>query len=424
MEITLLVGSLILLLVLGLPLPVCLAGSSIVTLFVLDIPLSVFPQRFIAGINSFTFMAIPFFLLVGQVMNMSGITERIIRFSNAAVGFLPGGLAQVNILSSMFFGGISGSATADTASIGSIMIPAMKKEGYDADFSVAVTATSATCGPIIPPSITLILYGIIAQVSITDLFIGGYVPGLMLGFGLAIVTYVVSVRRGYPVYGRPRLGGLVQGFLSAAWALFLPFIIIGGLLGGVFTVTEAAAVAVIYALFVGFFIYRDLSLRALPAILWETSVRVGSLMTVAAGALVFAWVLTVLEVPQTMAGWIFELTRNPWVILLMFNILFLAVGMVMEAKAAMLILLPVILPVLPEVGIDLVHFGVVVVFNLLIGLVTPPVGLCLNLAAKIGEVPLNRAAVAALPFIGVQLVVLGLITYFPSLILWLPGLMR
>lgn len=423
MEIAILVFSLLFMLLIGLPLPVCLGGSSVLALMALGMPLSVFPQRFIAGINSFTFMAIPFFLLVGHVMNSSGITDRIIRFSNAAVGFLPGGLAQVNILSSMFFGGISGSATADTASVGSIMIPAMKKEGYDADFTVALTAVSSTCGPIIPPSITLILYGIIAQVSITNLFLAGYVPGIMLGIGLAIVTHIIAKRRNYPVYGRSSLRFLGQSFLSAIWALALPLIIIGGLLGGIFTVTEAAAVAVIYALIVGLFIYRDLRVTALPAILWETGIRVGSLMTVAAGALVFAWVLTILEVPQTLAGWIFEITRNPWVILLLLNIVFLAVGMVMEAKAAMLILLPVILPVLPEVGIDLTHFGIVIVFNLLVGLVTPPVGLCLNLAAKIGDVSLNRAARAAMPFIGVQLVVLLIITYFPALVLWLPGML-
>ncbi|MBL4916743.1 TRAP transporter large permease [Szabonella alba] len=424
MEIAVLVLSLVFMLLIGLPLPVCLAGSSVLTLLALGMPLSVFPQRFIAGINSFTFMAIPFFLLVGHVMNFSGITERIIRFSNAAVGFLPGGLAQVNILSSMFFGGISGSATADTASVGSIMIPAMKKEGYDADFTVALTAVSSTCGPIIPPSITLILYGIIAQVSITNLFLAGYVPGVMLCIGLAIVTHIIAKRRNYPVYGRSSLTFLTQSFISAIWALVLPLLIIGGLLGGIFTVTEAAAVAVIYALIVGLFIYRDLRVTALPAILWETGVRVGSLMTVAAGALVFAWVLTILEVPQALAAWIFEFTRNPWAILMMLNIVFLMVGMVMEAKAAMLILLPVILPVLPEVGIDLTHFGIVVVFNLLVGLVTPPVGLCLNLAAKIGDVSLNRAAWAALPFIGVQIVVLMLITYIPGLVLWLPGLLN
>lgn len=423
MELTVLVVALLGMLAIGLPLPLCLGGASLATLLVMgDMPLSVVPQRFVAGINSFAFMAIPFFLLVGEIMNASGITRRIIALSNALVGPLPGGLAQVNVVSSMFFGGISGSATADTASIGSILIPAMKREGYDADFTVALTACSSTCGPIIPPSITLIIYGVIAEVSITQLFLGGYVPGLMLGGGLLIMSYVISKRRGYPVYARASLRQLWESFIGAAWAAFLPLLIIGGLLGGLFTVTEAAAVAVIYALFVGMVIYQDLSPRQLPRLLFVTAIRVGALMTVAAGALVFAWVLTILEVPQTVAQAIFAISQDKLVILLMLNLLFLFIGMFMEAKAALLILLPVILPVLPEVGIDPIHFGVVVVFNLLVGLVTPPVGLCLNLAAKIGDVPLNRAALASLPFIAVQLVVLLLITYVPGLVLWLPAL--
>lgn len=425
MELTILVATLVVTLVIGLPLPMCLVGASLAAMVAIgDLPLGMIPQRFVAGINSFAFMAIPFFLLVGQVMNESGITRRIIAFSNALVGPMPGGLAQVNVVSSMFFGGISGSATADTASIGSIMIPAMKREGYSGPFTVALTACSSTCGPIIPPSITLILYGIIAEVSITKLFLAGYVPGLMLGIGLLIMSYIISKRRNYPVYARPSLRELWRTALGASWAIVLPFLIIGGLLFGLFTVTEAAAVAAVYALFVGLFVYRDLKFTALPRILFETAIRVGALMTVAAGALVFAWVLTILEVPQMVAEWIFTFSTDKIVILLLLNLLFLTIGMFMEAKAAMLILLPVILPVLPEVGIDPIHFGVVVVFNLLVGLVTPPVGLCLNLAAKIGDVPLNQAAVAALPFIAVQLVVLLLITYIPGLVLWLPALIQ
>ncbi|WP_075222998.1 TRAP transporter large permease [Acuticoccus yangtzensis] len=424
MELTILVGTLVLTLLIGLPLPMCLAGASLAALLAIgDLPLGMIPQRFVAGINSFAFMAIPFFLLVGQIMNEAGITRRIVAFSNALVGPMPGGLAQVNVVSSMFFGGISGSATADTASVGSIMIPAMKKEGYSGPFTVALTACSSTCGPIIPPSITLILYGIIAEVSITQLFLGGYVPGIMLGLGFMVMTYIISKRRNYPTYARPSLSELARTAVSAAWAVILPFLIIGGLLFGLFTVTEAAAVAVVYALFIGLFVYRDLKVTALPRILFQTAIRVGALMTVAAGALVFAWVLTILEVPQQVAEWIFAFSSDPIVILLLLNVLFLVIGMFMEAKAAMLILLPVILPILPEVGIDPIHFGVVVVFNLLVGLVTPPVGLCLNLAAKIGDVPLNQAAVAALPFIAVQLIVLFLITYIPGLVLWLPGLL-
>ena len=413
-------------LAIGLPLPFGLGSAALAALLVMpdDISLTVIPQRFIGGIDSFAFMAIPFFLLVGEIMNAGGITRRIIDFSNALVGHWAGGLAHVNVVSSMFFGGISGSATADTASIGSILIPSMVEEKYDADFAVALTATSSTCGPIIPPSITLIIYGVVAQVSITKLFLAGYVPGILLGLGLLAASFIISKRRGYPIYERSSLRKILVAFRRAGFAVMLPFIIIGGLLGGIFTVTEAAGVAVVYALFVSMAIYRDLHWHELPRLLFVASIKVGTLMTVAASALVFAWVLTWLEVPQMIAGTIFSITRNPLLILLLLNVLFLFIGMFMEAKAALLILLPVILPVLPEVGIDPIHFGVVIVFNLLIGLVTPPVGLCLNLAAKIGKVSIDAAAVEALPFIGVQLVVLVLITYVPSLVLWLPGLIH
>ncbi len=422
MALTVLVLVLLFLLIVGLPLPYSLGAAALAGLLAMGdgIPLTVIPQRFVAGINNFAFMAIPFFLLVGDLMNASGITRRIIRLSNALVGHLPGGLAQVNVVSSMFFGGISGSATADTASIGSILIPAMKDEGYDPAFSAALTASSSTAGPIIPPSILLVLYGVIAGVSITDLFLAGYVPGIMLGLGLLTVSYVISKKRGYPVHSRASLKEVVIALKESAWAVFMPFLIIGGMLSGIFTVTEAAGVSVVYGLVVGLFIYGDLKLRDVPAVLASAMVKVGTLMTVAAAALIFAWVLTIMQVPQALAAAIFEITVNPLLILLMLNLLFLFVGMFMEAKAAMLILLPVILPLLPEVGIDPTHFGVVIVFNLLIGLVTPPVGLCLNLAAKIGGVRIDRAATASIPMLALMLLVLVIITYVPGVVLWLP----
>ena len=425
MALAVLVICLVAFLAIGFPLPFSLGSAALAGLLAMNegIPLEVIPQRFVAGIDSFAFMAIPFFLLVGELMNAAGITQRIIRFSNALVGHLPGGLAQVNVVSSMFFGGISGSATADTSSIGSIIIPSMIKEGYDADFSVALTATSSTCGPIIPPSILLVLYGVIANVSITKLFLAGYTPGLMLGISLMLVSYLISKRRGYPVYTRSNRRELWLAFKSASFAIFLPVLIIGGMLTGVFTVTEAAGVAVVYALFVGLFIYRDLKFTKIHVVLGRAMIKVGTLMTVAAAALIFAWVLTILQVPQSMTVAIFKITDNPLIILLLLNILFLFIGTFMEAKAAMLILLPVLLPIIPELGIDPIHFGVVIIFNLLIGLVTPPVGLCLNLAAKIGEVRMDKAAIAAVPLIGVMLVVLLLITYFPVLIMWLPNIM-
>ncbi|WP_306152507.1 TRAP transporter large permease [Roseovarius sp. MMSF_3281] len=422
MALTILVLVLFLLLIIGLPLPYSLGTAALAGLLAMGegIPLAVVPQRFVAGINNFSFMAIPFFLLLGDLMNAAGITRRIIRLSNALVGHMPGGLAQVNVVSSMFFGGISGSATADTASIGSILIPSMKKEGYEGSFSAALTAASSTAGPIIPPSILLVLYGVIAGVSITDLFLAGYVPGVMLGLGLLAVSYVISKRRGYPVHSRASFTEILVALKESAWAVFMPFLIIGGMLTGVFTVTEAAGVSVIYGLVVGIVIYGDLKIRDLPGVLAHAMIKIGTLMTVAAAALIFAWVLTIMQVPQAMAEAIFVVTENPLLILLMLNILFLAVGMFMEAKAAMLILLPVILPLLPQVGIDPVHFGVVIVFNLLIGLVTPPVGLCLNLAAKIAGVRIDKAAQASMPMLALMLLVLVVITYVPGVVLWLP----
>ncbi|MCY3985128.1 MAG: TRAP transporter large permease [Roseovarius sp.] len=424
MELWFLLGTLIATLVIGLPLPISLGIASISALLVMDIgiPMVIVPQRFVAGIDNFAFMAIPFFLLVGELMNTSGITTRIINLSNALVGHIAGGLAQVNVVSSMFFGGISGSSTADTASIGSILIPAMKKEGYDSDFSVALTATSSCCGPLIPPSIGLVLYGVIANVSITKLFLAGYVPGLMLGFGLLLTSYVISKKRGYPTHPRATLYEMWMAFSRSVWAAALPFLIIGGLLSGIFTVTEAACVAVVYTLFVGIVVYRELKLRDIINVFKSAMVKCGVMMSVAASALVFAWVLTVLEVPQQLTGAILSVSENKYVVLLLLNIFFLIIGTFMEPKASLLILMPVLLPVLPQFDIDLIHFGIIIIFNNLIGLITPPIGLVLNLAAKIGDVPMDRAAIAALPFLGTMLVILMIITYAPALILWLPSM--
>ncbi len=425
MALTLLIGVLVLTLCIGLPLPFCMGSAALVALFFLDlpIPLTIVPQRFISGIDSFSFMAIPFFLLVGELMNTSGITKRIIRMSNALVGHVAGGLAQVNVVSSMFFGGISGSSTADTASIGSIMIPAMKKEGYDASFSVALTATSSCCGPIIPPSIGLILYGVIANVSITKLFLAGYIPGLMLGLALMATSYHISKKRGYPKHPRANLAEIFAAFKESVFAAALPFLIIGGLLSGIFSVTEAAGVAVVYTLLVGLAIYRELAFVDVARVMEAAVVKVGTMMSIAACALIFAWVLTILEVPQTIAAGILAISDNKYIILLLLNLLFLFVGMFMEPKATLLILLPVLLPVLPPLGIDLIHFGIIIVFNSLIGLITPPIGIVLSLASKIGDVPMDKAAVASAPFLTAMVIVLIIITYVPAVVLFLPGLL-
>ncbi len=425
MELFLLGSVLFIGLVIGLPLPFTLLAASLAALLNIGfLPLTVMPQRLVAGIDSFAFMAIPFFVLIGLIMNAGGLTQRLIDLANAMIGFIRGGLALVNVLTSLFFGSISGSATADTAAIGSVMIPAMKREGYDGGFSVAVTACSSTLAPILPPSITLVLYGIIAQVSMVDLFLAAYVPGLMLGAGLLLVTYIIAKRRNYPIHERSSLHKVAVAIKRSAWAMALPVLLIGGILGGVFTVTEAAGVGVVYSLFVSLFIYRELKFRQLPELLYSASIRVGGLMSVAASALVYAWVLSYLQVPQAIASSLLGISENTLVLLLLLNVLFLSVGMFMEAKSAMLILLPVLIPILPEMGIDLIHFGVIVVFNLLIGLITPPVGLCLNLAAKLGNEPLSNAIVASLPFLGVMLIILMIITYVPATVMWLPGLFQ
>ena len=425
MALAVLLGVLIFTLIIGLPLPFSLGAAALAGLLAMDlgVPLTIVPQRFVSGIDSFAFMAIPFFLLVGELMNTSGITTRIINLSNALVGHVAGGLAQVNVVSSMFFGGISGSSTADTASIGSILIPSMVKEKYDPEFAVALTATSSCCGPIIPPSIGLVLYGVIANVSITKLFLAGYIPGLMLGGGLLLTSYIISKRRGYRTHPRASLAQIWVALKQSIWAAILPFLIIGGLLSGVFTVTEAAGVAVVYTLVVGLVIYRELRPRDLITVLQRAMVKVGTMMSVAASALIFAWVLTVMEVPQQLADAILSVSDNKYVILLLLNLFFLFIGTFMEPKASLLILMPVLLPVLPQLGIDLIHFGIVIIFNNVIGLITPPIGLVLNLAAKIGDVRIDKAAVAALPFLVTMLIVLVIITYVPGLVLWLPNML-
>lgn len=409
--------------IIGLPLPFTMGTSAMAALLVMDkIPLVIIPQRLVSGVNSFSLLAIPLFVLIGNLMSSTGITKRLVRFSNSLVGHITGGLALVNILASMFFAGVSGSATADTASIGSVLIPSMVEDGYDADYSVAVTASSSCCGPIIPPSITMVIYGVIAGVSITDLFLGGYIPGIAMGLGLMIPAYIIAKKRHYPKSEGFRMLELWLSFKSAFWALILPLIIIGGILTGVFTVTESAAIAAVYTLFISMFIHRDLTFKNLLQIIFKTAIQISALMTVAASALIFAWVITILQIPQVITATIFKITDNPFIILMLLNVLLLVIGTFMEAKSAMFILVPMLMPMIKAVGIDPIHFGVIVVFNLMIGLVTPPVGLCLNLSAKIANISLGKSAIAILPFLAVQLIILFIITYVPATVLFIPSL--
>ena len=425
MTVILLISLFLIMAMIGIPVAVSLGMTSFILLyFKLNVPLTVMAQRIFSGVDSFPLMAIPFFVLAGAAMNTGGITNRIVEFANALIGQYRGGLALINILASMFFGGVSGSAVADTSAVGGVLIPAMIKEKYERDFSAAVTAFSSGLGPIIPPSITMVVYGIITGTSVSKLFIAGAVPGLLFGFGLLIFTYVIAIRRDYPRHDPVPLVVLWKTFLKVFWALLMPLIIIGGILSGVFTVTEAAAVAAIYSLLVGIVVFREInSLQKIYQILADSSVLVAAIMFLIGCAKLYSWLLVVAHVPQIVTDFIFSLTNNPVFILMLVNVFMIIIGMFVEANAALIIFVPILFPVAMKVGIDPIHLGIILVFNLCLGLVTPPVGLCLSLASQIAEVPLHRSFKAAIPFFIVGFGVLILITYFPKVVLFLPGLL-
>jgi tripartite ATP-independent transporter DctM subunit len=405
----------------GLPIAYCLGIASLAYVLCTGIPLTILPQKMFYGIDQFVLLAIPGFILAGNLMNHSGISHRLIDFCKALVGHIRGGLGLTNVGSSMLFAGISGTAVSDTASLGTIMIPAMEKDGYDIDFACAVTATSSTVGPIIPPSLPLIIAGTISGLSVGRLFLAGAVPGLLLGFGLMLMTWVLSVRRGYPKGQRSSIRQVTVKFVDAFWALLMPAFVLFGIVGGVFTPTEASVVAVIYALFVGLFIHRELNVKRIPRIILDSSITTASLMVLVGLANLFGWLMTREQVPQAIAGSILGLTENALVVLLLINVILLIVGAFMETIAALMILFPVLLAVAVRVGVDPVQFAVIAVLNLVIGLTTPPVGVCLFVASSIGKISLGRISRAGLPFLAVSLVVLALVTYVPAISTALPN---
>lgn len=383
-----------------------------------EVPLKVVPQMMTSAVNSFPLMAIPFFMLAGALMNTAGITRRLFEFANCLVGHITGGLGHVNVAASMLFAGMSGSAVADAAGLGTVEIEAMTQYGYDRDFSAGITAASATIGPVIPPSIIFIIYGVLAEVSIGALFLAGFIPGVLMGLSLMVRIYLIARKRNYPVSPRPPFRKILTAFKAAFLPLLTPVIIIGGILAGVFTPTEAAVVAVVYALFLGV-IYRELTLRGL----WETIHKVGiqtaTIMIITATANVLGWILIRSRIPQLVAESILTVTDNPYLILLFLNILLLVNGCVMEVIAALVILTPILVPMVKMVGIDPVHFGVVMTLNLMIGLLTPPLGMGLYTVQKVAGISFGRTAKAAFPFLLPLIIVLLLVTYIPDISLFL-----
>jgi tripartite ATP-independent transporter DctM subunit len=417
-------GSLFALLIIGMPIAYALGISAFLTAAYVGLPLEAILLKLSDGVDNFSLLAIPFFVLAGAIMAEGGMATRLVAFANIFVGFMRGGLAMVNILASMFFGGISGSAVADTSSIGSIMIPMMKKQGYDDHFSVNITITSATQGIIIPPSHNAIIYTYAAggTISIAQLFMAGVVPGMMIGLALMVLAFVISKKRGYPK-GRPvKLNDALCIAWEALAGLLTVFIIVGGVIGGIFTPTESAAVACVWAFFVTMFIYRDLKWRQLPQLLQSVVRTVAMVMIVIGFASSFAYLMTLMQVPAMATSFLLALTDNRIVILLLINVMLLILGTFMDMAPLLLICTPILLPVVVALGVDPVHFGIIMMLNLGIGLVTPPVGTVLFVGCAVGKVPIELASRHLWPFWLAMIVVLLLVTYNPILAMWIPNM--
>ena len=410
-------------LTLGIPVAITLGLSSLAYLLLAGIPPVVMPQKMYAGMDVFVLLSIPGFILAGNLMNQGGITGRIIRFANALVGWIKGGLGLTNIAASMLFGGITGTAVADAASIGGVMIPGMKKAGYPADFSAAVTAASSTVGPIIPPSVPMIIVGALSGISVGQMFLAGAIPGILMGLAMMGTAYVISARRNFPRQEWQGVSEVGRSFAGAFWALAMTFLIIYGLLSGLATPTETAVVASVYALVVGAFIYRELPLHKIPGILVESATSAAGILALVGFANVFGWILVSERIPQAIADGVLGITDNKFLVILLINLLLLFVGMFMETIAALIILFVPLLSLAQAVGIEPLHFATFAVLNLMIGLTTPPVGVCLFVCAGIARLPLMPVVIAILPFLLTNILVLLAVSYFPPLATWLPSLL-
>jgi C4-dicarboxylate transporter DctM subunit len=409
----------------GLPVGFALgAGCAIYMMMVGTIDITIVAQRMVFGIDSFLLLSVPFFILAAEIMNTTGTTRRIFNFAHALVGHIPGGLAHVNVVNSMVFAGMSGSAIADAAGVGMMEVEAMEHAGYPRSFAAAVSAATSTVGPIIPPSIPMVIYGSMAQVSVGALFLGGAIPGVLMGLAMMGVVYVQALRRGFPREARVTLRGFFAALAAGIPPLLAPGILLGGIYTGFFTPTEAAAVAVLYALILGMVFYREMKPRDLPRLLLRVVENTAMIMFIVTTASVFGWILAREQIPQTIAATFLAITRNPVLMLLILNVLFLVLGMFMETLAVMLIFFPIVVPIVQTVGIDPVHFGVVVVLNLMIGLLTPPFGMLLFLMSGLTKLPMAVILRELVPYIGILVACLLLITLIPQIVLFLPNLAR
>jgi len=420
-----LVLSFIVLLAIGTPVAWSIAISSLLTMLVSFPAMPAFTtisQRMAAGLDSFALLAIPFFVLSGQLMNKGGIAHRLIAFAKTLVGSLPGGLALINVIGAMMMGAIAGSAMASASAMGSILGPEMEKEGYSKEFGAAVNITSATIGLVIPPSNVLIVYSLASGgVSIAALFLAGYIPGILTGLFLMIVAMIWAKRKGYKVGKKSSLKQVFKTFIDAVPSLFLLIVVIGGIVTGIFTATEASAIAVLYTLILGF-IYKEITLTNLPQILLDSSVTTAIVMLLIGASMSMSWVMSYEKIPQEISNVLLQVSDNKVVILLIINLILLFVGIFMDMTPAVLIFTPIFLPVVTKLGMDPIHFGIIMVLNLCIGLTTPPVGSVLFVGVGIAKTTIQKVIKPLIPLFLVMILALFIVTYFPQLSLWLPSL--
>ena len=409
--------------ILSFPIAYAIGIAAVIGMMYMKLNLQQVVQLMVKGVFSFSLMAVPFFILAGELMGAGGISDKLIELSDAIVGWMRGGLAMVNIVASMFFGGISGSSAADCASLGTILIPMMVEQGYDDDFSANVTMTSSVQGILIPPSHNMVIYATVAgSVSIGRLFIAGYAPGILLGIALMIYSYYISVKRQYPKGDAFNLKRFLKSFISAFWGLMTVLIVVVGVVAGVFTATESAAIAVVWAIFCGAFIYRRLTFKGFWQVLERALNTLAIVLILISTSAAFSWCLTYLKVPKIIATAILSVTTNKFLILLLMNVIMLIFGTMMDMSCNILLLTPILLPIAQQIGVDPVQFGCIMILNLGIGLVTPPVGSTLFIGSAISKVPIERLGKTLIPFFIVMLVVLAIVTYWPAFTMTLPNI--
>lgn len=417
-------GSFFVFLGLGVPISFAIGVASLFTIMLqlpFDAAIAVISQKMASGLDSFALLAIPFFILAGNIMNQGGIAMRLINFAKVLGGQLPGSLSHVNVLANMMFGSISGSAVASAAAVGGTMSPLQKKEGYDPAYSAAVNITSCPTGLLIPPSNTFIVYSLISGgTSIGALFLGGYIPGILMGLGLMIVAAIIAKRRGYPVSQKPTRSEVLRKTLDALPSLGLIIVIIGGIIGGIFTATEASAFAVVYTLILAVLIYREVSIKQLPTIILESVVTTSIVLLLIGASMGMSWAMANADIPYMISDALMSVSDNPIIILLIINLILLIVGVFMDMTPALLIFTPIFLPIAMDLGMDPVHFGIMMTFNLCIGICTPPVGSALFIGCSVSGVKIDKVIKPLLPFYAVLILALALVTYIPELSLILP----